>query len=362
MRIAVIGGGVLGASVAFHAARAGAQVVLAEAGFDGRATAAGAGIISPWASALDDPHWHALAGGGARYYPELIAALGDAETGYRRSGALMIAEDRAALEAAAGRIAARGASEAGEVALLAPARARALFPPLRADLSALHVPGGGRVDGRLLAAALLAAAERHGAALRTGMAGIVLRGGRAAGIRLGEEVIEADRVVLCAGAWAAAELARHGIALAVAPQRGQIVHLGMPEDTRDWPAVLPLSDHYIVCFDHGRVVAGATRETGSGFDYRLTAAGIAKVLNDALSVAPGLAAATLLETRIGFRPMAPDGRPMLGTVAGCEGLLVGNGLGPTGLTIGPYAGRLLAQFAIEGRAELDLAPYDPLRG
>jgi D-amino-acid dehydrogenase len=361
MRIAVIGGGVLGASTAFHAALAGAEVVLADAAFDGRATAAGAGIISPWAAAIEDPHWHALAGGGARYYPELIARLGAGETGYRRAGALMVSTDRAALEAAAGRITARGARDAGALAMLSPAQARAIFPPLRPDLAALHVPGGGRVDGRLLAAALLAAAGRLGATLHEGTAGIVMRAGRAAGMRLADGVVEADCVVLCGGAWTAAELARHGITLRIAPQRGQIVHLGMAQDTRDWPAVLPLSDHYIVCFDNGRVVAGATRETGSGFDYRLTAGGLAKVLGDALSVAPGLAAATLLETRIGFRPMAEDGRPMLGPIAECPGLLVGNGLGASGLTIGPYAGRLLAQCALEGRAELDLAPYDPLR-
>ncbi len=217
------------------------------------------------------------------------------------------------------------------------------------------------MDGRLLAAALLAAAGRLGTALRHGPATVVTRGGRAVGIALAGETIEADRVVLCGGAWATAEVARLGFALNVVPQRGQIVHLGVKADTSDWPAVLPLSDHYIVCFDHGRVVAGATRETGSGFDHRLTAGGLAKVLDDALSVAPGLAGATLLETRIGFRPMAADGRPMLGAVAGCEGLLVGNGLGPTGLTIGPYAGHLLAQLAVEGKAELDLSPYDPLR-
>jgi D-amino-acid dehydrogenase len=109
------------------------------------------------------------------------------------------------------------------------------------------------------------------------------------------------------------------------------------------------------------VVVGATREIGSGFDYRVTAAGQAEVLNEALAVAPGLGPAILLETRIGFRPVSPDLRPMLGRIAGLDGLVIGNGLGPSGLTIGPFAGHLLAQLVLGQAPELDLAAYDPLR-
>jgi D-amino-acid dehydrogenase len=121
--------------------------------------------------------------------------------------------------------------------------------------------------------------------------------------------------------------------------------------------VSPPGSHYLVAFDDSRVVVGATRELGSGFDYHVTAAGQAEVLNQALAVAPGLAAATLIETRIGFRPLARDNRPILAAAPGIEGLLIGNGLGPSGLTIGPYAGRLLAQLALGRTPEVDLGPY-----
>ena len=83
-------------------------------------------------------------------------------------------------------------------------------------------------------------------------------------------------------------------------------------ETQEWPVILPHGSHYIVPFDRGRVVAGATRETGVGFDYRITAAGQAEVLNAALSIAPGLGAATLVETRVGFRPLGAGVRPSLG--------------------------------------------------
>jgi D-amino-acid dehydrogenase len=174
--------------------------------------------------------------------------------------------------------------------------------------------------------------------------------------------VMADVVVVAAGAWAPALLKPAGIDLPVAPQRGPIVHQRLPgQDTHRWPVILPRGSHYLVAFDDSRIVVGATRETGAGFDDRVTAAGQAEVLTEALNVAPGLAAATLIETRVGFRPIGPDVRPMLGPVGGIEGLVIGNGLGAAGLTIGPLAGRLLAVVALGRRPELSLAPFDPLR-
>ncbi len=169
--------------------------------------------------------------------------------------------------------------------------------------------------------------------------------------------------MVAAGAWAPGLLAPLGVDLAVTPQRGQITHLRLDGvRTREWPVVLPPGSHYLLAFDDSRVVVGATRESGAGFDYRVTAAGQAEVLNEAIKIAPGLASATLIETRIGFRPMGPGIRPMLGTIDGFAGrLIVGNGLGPSGLTIGPYAGRLLAQLAMGEGTEMALAPYDPTR-
>jgi D-amino-acid dehydrogenase len=145
--------------------------------------------------------------------------------------------------------------------------------------------------------------------------------------------------------------------------RGQIVHLSVePADTSRWPVVLPAgSGHYLLAFDGSRVVAGATREAGAGFGYRVTAAGLAEVLGQALAVAPGLATARYLETRVGFRPMSGDARPLLGPVPGVDGLVIATGLGPTGLTMGPYAGAVAARAALGEPPGVDLAPLCPLR-
>ena len=78
-------------------------------------------------------------------------------------------------------------------------------------------------------------------------------------------------------------------------------------------------------------------------------------------VISGLATAGYLETRVGFRPMGPDARPLLGPVLGVDGLVVATGLGPTGLTMGPYAGAVAARVALGEPPGFDLAPFHPLR-
>lgn len=367
MKVAVLGAGVLGASTAYHLAAAGAEVVVADPGLDGRATAAGAGIICPWSSAVTDPVYNGLAFAAARTYPQLIAALaeeGEADTSYRQVGALSAPADADALDALERTVRARAAQapEAGTISRLSPAEARALFPPLREGRPALHVPGGARVDGRKMATALLNAARKRGAVVHPEAASLLPRAGGVGGIHVAGEDVDTDAVVVAGGAWADETLSTMGVRLGLQPQRGQIVHLRRPgARTRDWPVLLPMTSHYLLAFDDDRVVVGATREAGSGFDYRVTAAGLHEVLAQALDVAPGLADWTVGETRIGFRPVGPDFRPLLGHVPGVDGLVVGNGLGAGGLTLGPFAGRLLAAATLGQQTDVDLAPFDPLR-
>jgi D-amino-acid dehydrogenase len=362
MRIVIIGGGVLGASAAFHLVRAGAKVTVVDAHLDGSATAAGAGIICPWVSGVEDPVFYRLYAAGGEHYPELIAALaeaGETDTGYRRTGAMLVSGDTRELAWIERTARQRQAAAMGEITRLSAHEAQALFPPLRPGLGSVHVSGGARVDGRRLAAALLRAA---GSTVIRGHAALAVEANRVLGVDVGNERIPADRVIVTAGAWVDRLLRPFGLNLPVEPQRGQIVHLRLEgAATEDWPVILPPGSHYIVPFDGGRIVAGATRETGAGFDYRVTASGQAEVLAEALRIAPGLGAATMIETRVGFRPVGAEIRPLLGWMRGIEGLAVGNGLGAAGLTIGPFAGRLLADLVTGQRGLMDLAPFDPMR-
>lgn len=365
MRVAVIGSGIVGAAAAYELTRAGADVVLVDSLTPGRATSAGAGIICPWSSRVDDPDWYRFAVAGAEHYRELLAALaadGETELGYRRVGSLRLVTDDEADEVL--RCVAERAAEspmAGDVELISARRARELFPPLEHDGPAIHIPGAARLDGRLVRDAMRRAAVQRGARTVNGTAAIVADSA-VRGVRVGDACIEADAVIAAAGAWSPQLLEPIGVQVRVVPQRGQITHLRLPGvETANWPVVLPRSRHYLLAFDDSRVVVGATREDGAGFDHRVTAAGLAEVLGEALSVAPGLAGATHVETRIGFRPMGPDIRPLLGAVPQVPGLVVANGLGASGLTMGPYAGAVAARLARQVDPGIDLAPYDPLR-
>jgi D-amino-acid dehydrogenase len=363
MHVVVVGAGVLGASVAYHLARERCEVTLVDRAHEGRATAAGAGIVCPWGSPIEDAASYALLEGGARYFHELVALLaedGEHDLGYARVGGLYVPAEASELDQLErrARARARAAPEAGTIERLSPQQARALFPPLRRDQPAVFVSGGARVDGRRLAAALQRAGVKRKVRFLTGTAELIAQGRRVMGVRVGGDRIEADRVVAAAGAWGRGLLEAIGVGLGVAPQRGQIVHLRHSgTDTARWPVLLPLSSYYLLAFEDSRVVLGATRETNSGFDYRLTAAGVAEVLNAGLAVAPGLAGWTLSEIRIGFRPLAQDNRPKLGPAPGIENLFIANGLGPSGLTMGPYAGALVAAAVLGKSPELALAPY-----
>lgn len=379
----VVGSGIVGAAAAWHLAAAGADVVVVDRADPGQATAAGAGIVCPWLSQVEDPAWYELARAATLAYPALVDAIGG-DAGWARVGGLLVSGDEAVVERAAALAEARraGSPEVGAVTRLAPGDARRWFPPLAPGLAGVHVEGGWRVDGRRLRDALLAAAGARGAAHRTGDATVAVErppspnlrrfspssvenrrkfgGERRAVVAVDGEPVEADAVVLAGGAWAGGALRDAGIShdLPVAPQRGQLVHLDLPGvDTSAWPSVVADAGHYLVAFPPSRVVAGATRETGSGFDPRVTAGGLAEVLERALATAPGLAGATLVEARVGLRPLSADGRPLIGPVPGVDGLVVVTGLGAGGLTAGPFAGRLAAELVLGRPPSLDLAPY-----
>jgi D-amino-acid dehydrogenase len=213
------------------------------------------------------------------------------------------------------------------------------------------VPGGARVDGRRLATSLIAGVRHHGGRSVRGV--VAIDGHR---VTVDGDPIPADRTVIAAGAWTSPLVASTRIG--VAAQRGQICHLQLQDTpTGAWPSVLPPSDHYIVPFDDGRVVVGATREVGVG-DPRVTAEGVRSVLAKALELAPGLGEATLTETRVGLRPFpATDHRPTIGRID--ERTWVVTGFGAIGLTIGPTVGDRVAEQLLGAPDDPLIAPFAP---
>jgi D-amino-acid dehydrogenase len=354
--LVIVGGGVVGAAAAWHATRRGASVLLLDARDPGRATDAGAGIVSPETDLRDAAPNHLLSAKARRYYPELIAELegeGHNDVGYARCGKLVVALD----DEQAGWIASylallrdsgTAAAPADPASLyeITPSEARDRFPPLGDVTAAFMSDEGARVDGRLLERALLASASDHGLAIEHR---------RVAQL---DELSDAGAVIVAGGAWSPALVPE----LDVRPQRGQILHLEVDDSTcPQWPVVTPLAHHYLLAFAR-RVVVGATREDGTGFVPSFTAAGQHQVLSNALRVAPGLAEARVIEWRVGLRPIAARGYPCLGEVPGRQRVFVATGHGATGLTWGPWSGAAVADLALGMISDSDresLAPFAP---
>lgn len=370
----VVGGGIVGASVGYHLAAAGEDVLLLDRADDGRATDAGAGIVAPATSSRTGSEpWFRLAAAAAEHYPDLVerlAAATDGPVGYDRTGMLAVATSGAevgAFEASLDRIRDRqerlGHPREGSVMELDPDAAADRFPPLGTVERAFHYEDAARVRGPRLTEALLDAGRECGLMTETDNARELLRdgGGAIKGVRARRKRYEAPDVVIAGGAWSGRWADRLGVEVPVRPQRGQLAHLEVEGPAAGWPVVTAFRGHYLVPWGDDRVVAGATREDGTGFDDRATAGGVREVLDEALRVAPGLADATLAEVRVGLRPASPDGLPILGAVPGVEGTFLATGHGPTGLTLGPYSGKLVADLVRGVDPGVDLAAFAPDR-
>ncbi|MGX1193772.1 NAD(P)/FAD-dependent oxidoreductase [Metabacillus sp. SLBN-84] len=367
-KIAVIGAGILGASAAYHLSKLGAQVTVIDRKDAGQATDAAAGIVCPWVSQRRNKAWYQLVKKGARYYPELISALkqdGETSTGYKRVGALILQQDPEKIEKIMVRTEKRkqDAPEIGDITPLTKEETKEMFPLLSDEYLSVLVEGAARVDGRALRDALIRAARKNGAELIEGEAALIFQRGRVSGASVNGKEIEADEVIVCAGAWANELLQPLGIHFQVTYQKAQIAHFKMEtEQTSDWPVLMPPANHYLLAFDDGRIVAGATHEDDvSGYDTRVTAGGMLDVFSKAVTVAPGLEEGTFLEARTGFRPFTPGFLPVIGRIPDWTGLIAANGLGASGLTMGPYLGLELARLALGLEPEIDLADY-PITG
>lgn len=365
--IAIIGAGIVGLAAAYEASRLGKHVTVVDANHPGRATDAGAGIVNPLdlTSEQSDAERERVALSGPAYYQDLLSQLaedGESDHGYDRVGQIVVAVDAAedaALEQLSARLSTLDtlAGYMGAVRRLEVGEAADLVPYLGKVEGALLLPGIARVDGRRLRAALVRVLRKRGARFRRGIGELVTKADAVVGVDVAGDRVDADRAIVATGAW---QTAHWPLDNAITADRGQIVHLSYQDSVGRTPVLSHLGGPYILAFDPDRVVTGATHED-VGFDHRVTAGGLAEVLNAALNVAPGLADATMLETRVGFRPVSRDRVPVVGPVPGIAGAVIATGLGAHGLTLGPAVGTIAARLATGHDPGHDLTALSPDR-
>lgn len=357
--VVVVGGGLVGASIAYELVTAGASTVLVDRADPGRATDAGAGILSPETSQDPDPATFDIGAAAARHYQSLIARLADdgaTDTGFAVTGSLFVSlgpgEDEY-MERAVRLIEQRSPV----VEEIDPSEAPRFFPPLGPVRRALFNPAGRRVDGRALNTALRDAAVSRGLRVtEAGATGLDIDRERRTvrGVMTTVGLVPAGAVALAGGAWTAELSAAFGVDLPVAPLKGQIIHLSLPAtDSEAWPIVQPVLGFYLVPWPDGRVACGGTLEAEAGYDHRPTAHGVHQLLRECLRTAPGLAEATVVETRVGSRPSSADGHPIVGRVPGWTNAYVATGHGTEGLLLGPISAAVVARSVIGTEAAFD---------
>ena len=365
----VVGGGIVGISVAYNLVRAGVKTLLFDRRDAGRATDAGAGILSPQTYTGDSDAWYNFAIAAHDYYPTLINELHESEageTGYARCGNLIVAastDELSAFQTAKRRILERqhnsGQPSTEDLFEVNATEARKLFPPLTNVLGALYYRQAARMDGRIFARAMRVAAETKGLSTAdSGVDRLIIENNKVRGLESQGTEHHASQVVIAGGAWSQEFGKQLGVQIPVEPQRGQIIHLDLPDtNTASWPIVTAFHEHYMVPWPDGRVVVGATRETGSGFDVNTTAAGVHETLGEAIRVAPGLKDARIRDIRVGLRPLSVDGMPVLGPVPGLPGIQLATGHGASGLQLGPFSGKMIADLIAGTELSADIKPF-----
>lgn len=346
--VIIVGGGVIGLTTAHFLAREGASVVLLEQGKTGaEASWAGAGILPP--SDLDHAthpldRLRALSG---RLFPSLSAELKDRtgiDNGFVRCGGLELLDrppstsraDHADFDEWYGPGIPTQTLNRDELTQLEPA----LAPDIAA---AIHLPTMAQLRN-----------PRHLQALRAGclhtnrvrireeapVSEIILERGRLKGIRVRDEVLSGDAVVVAAGAWTDRLLGPLGIRLNIQPVRGQIALLNPGRML--FQRILLCGSRYLVPRQDGRVLIGSTEED-AGFDKSTTEEGIRGLLDLGTRLVPALGDAPVEKTWAGLRPGSPDGMPFLGSVPGIDNLHVGAGHFRAGIQLSPGTALLLKE-------------------
>jgi len=363
--VVIVGGGVIGCSIAYYLAREGVKATVLEKGEIGNeASRAAAGMLAPLAEAEEDGPFQELGLASLRMFPDLVEALKQecgVDIEYLRSGILRVALTEREAEHLEG-FARRRPSPGLELHWLDPGELRAIEPGLSpAARGALYSPEEHQVNADRLVQALAKAAAGHGADLRqsTGVTGLVKQGMRVTGVRTANGKLAAGHVVLAAGAWAARLVEGvDTIRLPIFPVRGQM--MALPASRSPLRHIVWSEQGYLVPKANGFVFAGATVER-VGFRKNVTIRGLDALRRMAKSLLPRLGGLDAVDAWAGFRPGSADGLPILGPLPGWEGLSVASGHFRNGILLAPITGWLIARSILDGSANEALAPFSPAR-
>ena len=352
LKAIVMGGGIIGCSVAWRLAAEGIVTTVLERGRVGQeASWAAAGMIAPQAEAEGPGPFFDFCMKARDTFDGILDRLvreGGVDPEYDRAGILYVAldtDERVQLE----RRARWQRSVGAPLEELSGAEARRVEPMLSPEaVYAIHMPTNRRTDNRKLTQAYAAAARKAGAEFVEGarVEALATRGERAVGVLMDDgSTLEADVVVNAAGAWAGEIRGLEADRVKLHPVRGQIVCFEVAPETIG-PALFSLRG-YVVPRRDGRLLAGSTMEE-AGYDKSVTLAGLDKIARGAAAIVPTLGAATFREAWAGLRPATRDLLPVLGFSPSVSNVLWAAGHFRSGILLSAITGEIIADL-VKGR-------------
>lgn len=357
--VVIIGGGVIGCSIAYHLRRRGAEVTVVDQGAIGSgASCAATGLLAPIRPFLkSDAPYMILQLAGLRLFSSFAAELEDASgiaIEYERTGTL-----RAVDLSQKDRLIAwvKDWQRVGfNMEFLIDDELRRREPLLSSDIVAgIYNADEPQLNAVQLVAAYARAAANMGATFctQTEVLGVSSQGNKITGLSTSQGDIPCGHLIIAAGAWSAFCGDWLGVKIPVRPLRGQSLAL-LPS--------FPL--HHILFADHiylapkkdGTIIVGATQEE-AGFQAVTTSEGIQSLMTAVEKVTPLLATSTIQRTWAGLRPRSSDTRPVLGGVPGWSNAFVASGGGGFGMLLSAITGQTMAELVTTGQTSPLIQPF-----
>ena len=346
--VAIVGGGIIGSSIAYQLAKTGKKVVILERlSLACQASTAAAGMLAAQAEIEHDGPFFQLALKSQSMFPAIASELFEytgIDIEFVNKGMLKIAETEDMAANLKKQVAFQRSWDSS-IQWLDSKEVQQMEPNLAPTVAgAMYLPNDGHVHPAKLSLAFAKAAAHFGAEIRenTAVHSFIYENGQVTGVNTSAGEIHCEQIVIATGAWAAKLMRETGIDLPVYPVKGECFSV-KPEKSLINTTIFSDKRCYFVPKRNGEIYIGATVVENT-FENKVTAGGIATLLERALKIVPQLTKTKWERVWSGIRPQTADGIPYIDEHPDINGLFIAAGHFRNGILLSPLTGIVVAQL------------------